>query len=159
MIGIIADFCTSETRDYMRARIAYVTEFYNMRTFDAANNALTHFLDMLRLNRGDNQGVRGIIPGLYLRLCRDQECYDFVKWWVQKHYESNYDWGDDTLPYLDLKNEDVMEDPELFCGRFVPCGMTISATLIKASPENRAVTEILTLREVVANHARPSRYP
>jgi hypothetical protein len=27
-------------------------------------------------------GVRDLIPALYIRLDQDQECYDFLKWWL-----------------------------------------------------------------------------
>ncbi|KAF5686376.1 hypothetical protein FCIRC_2932 [Fusarium circinatum] len=63
---------------------------------------------MLRLCRGDNLGVRSQVPALYLRLGRDQEAYDFIKWYAVKG-GSTYDWRDMSLPYLDLEGEDAFE--------------------------------------------------
>lgn len=81
----------------------------NIRTGEAVEKALEYGLDMLRLNRGDNQGVREQIPSLYLRLGRDQEAYDFLKWYAVGA-TSDYDWIDMDLPFLNLHGEDALED-------------------------------------------------
>ncbi|KAF4335869.1 hypothetical protein FBEOM_10294 [Fusarium beomiforme] len=96
------------TRPYMKARFDYITAILNVRTGEAVEIALNHSLDLLRLNRGDNQGVRSQIPALYLRLGRDQEAYDFIKWYAVKG-DSKYDWRDVSLPFLDLHDEDAFE--------------------------------------------------
>ena len=62
--------------------------------------ALSHLLDMLRLCRGDNMGVRDVVPGLFLQLGRDQEYYHFLKWWAATGQYVDYDWGDMDEPYL-----------------------------------------------------------
>jgi hypothetical protein len=95
----------------MRARIHLVDKILKICTKDAVETSLEHLLDMLRLCRSDNLGVRDIIPGLYLRLHRDQESYDFMKWYATKGQESGYDWGNISLPFLNLKDEDPIEDP------------------------------------------------
>ncbi|KAH7245647.1 hypothetical protein BKA59DRAFT_476077 [Fusarium tricinctum] len=84
---------------------------------------------MLRLCRGDNMGVRSQVPALYLRLGRDQDAYDFIKWYCVKG-GSSYDWRDMSLPYLDMKVEDVFE-PVLENPHYHDVGFTVALTLIK----------------------------
>jgi hypothetical protein len=68
-----------ETRPYMRARYALIESLLKIKTSHAVQSALNHALDMLRLCRGDNIGVRDCIPAMFLRLGKDQACYDFIK--------------------------------------------------------------------------------
>lgn len=95
------------TRPYMEARHEVVTNQLNIRTGEAVEAALANLLDMLRLCRGDNLGVRSQVPALYLRLGRDQEAFDFLKWYADKSHD--YDWGDMALPFLDVKGADPFE--------------------------------------------------
>ncbi|CVL03895.1 uncharacterized protein FPRN_11972 [Fusarium proliferatum] len=92
----------------MQARHDYITAILNARTGEAVEIAFRESLEMLRLCRGDNLSVRSQVPGLYLRLGRDQEAYDFIKWYAMKG-GSNYDWRDMSLPFLDLQGEDAFE--------------------------------------------------
>ncbi|KAK3312996.1 hypothetical protein B0H66DRAFT_569333 [Apodospora peruviana] len=94
------------TRDYMRARSKLAHELMAIGTLDGVSEALSHVMDMLRLNRSDNMGLRTIIPGLLIRLDRDQECYDFIKWWAT----CDFDGDDMSKPYLDLHGADALED-------------------------------------------------
>ncbi|KAI0802197.1 hypothetical protein GGR55DRAFT_701145 [Xylaria sp. FL0064] len=102
-----------ETRLYMRARFAAADALLQIDTIRAVEKALAHFQDMLRLCRSDNMGVRDIVPGLLRRLGREQECYDFLKWWAviddEHHYNGRYNWGDPSLPYLDIRGADAFE--------------------------------------------------
>lgn len=75
----------------------------------AVQKALDHLLDMLRLNRSDNMGLRDLVPALYLRLSREQACYDFIKWWYTRAQDENYDSGNTDLPHLDIENADAFE--------------------------------------------------
>ncbi|KAL2132138.1 hypothetical protein VTI74DRAFT_4144 [Chaetomium olivicolor] len=106
------------TRDYMKARFAAADALLKVDTVTAVEKALEHFSDMLHLCRADNLGVRDVIPGLLLRLGREQECYDFLKWFAtvddKDHYNGQYDWGDPTLPYLDIRNADAFEPIDMF---------------------------------------------
>lgn len=47
-----------------------------------------------------------------LQLDKDQECYDLIKWHATEGQRDDYDWGDTSLPYLNIKNADVLEDME-----------------------------------------------
>ncbi|KAJ6438172.1 MYND finger [Purpureocillium lavendulum] len=77
---------------------------------DVVATCLDHLLDMMRLSRSDGMGVRQVIPSLYVRLGRDQEAYDFVKWHVLAAQDADYDWGDASQPFLDTRGADVFED-------------------------------------------------
>ncbi|KPM46402.1 hypothetical protein AK830_g103 [Neonectria ditissima] len=104
----------SETRPYMTARYKLVDTL--MKNFggqgghvDAVQTALDHLLDMLRLCRGDNMGVRDVAPAMFVRLGKDQAAYDFLKWYETTGAEEDYDWGNTELGFLNLKGADVLE--------------------------------------------------
>jgi hypothetical protein len=73
--------------------------------------ALEHMLAMLNLCKNDNLGIRDMVPALFLRLGRDQEWYDFCKWWATT---GNKGCNLTTVPYLDIKNADVFEPVDVF---------------------------------------------
>ncbi len=85
------------TQDYIRARYALVKTLLKVNTRDAVQIAHDHVMDMLRLCRIYNMGVSNVAPALFLRLDKDQECYDFDKWWQTCNLDGNYDWGDIRL--------------------------------------------------------------
>ncbi|KAF4627905.1 hypothetical protein G7Y89_g10247 [Cudoniella acicularis] len=120
-----------ETRDYMRARYALIEALLKVKQFDAVQAAFDHIMDILRLCRSDNMGVRSQAPALFLRLGKDQECYDFIKWWSTTGERDDYDWGDMDMPYLDLKGEDVFEPVDLYTEEFHDLGHTVAITLLK----------------------------
>ena len=64
-----------DTRDYMRARFAYVDALLETNTRIAVEAGVEAFEDMIQLNRSDNMGLRDWLPNLYLRLGHDQKCY------------------------------------------------------------------------------------
>lgn len=131
-----------ETRPYMRNRYALVEAILKINTFKAVETALSHIMDMLRLCRSDNMGVRSQAPALMLRLNKDQECYDFVKWWRTCDPAGNYDWGDTSLPYLNIKDADVFEPCDVFLGRYNDLGHTVALTLLKS----RLLTNLQSLQ-------------
>ncbi|RMZ89199.1 hypothetical protein DV736_g3576, partial [Chaetothyriales sp. CBS 134916] len=98
------------TRDYMRARYNLADTLSRSGTLDGVIEALDHLRDMLRLCRGDNMGLRHLVPPLMLQLDQDQECYDFIKWWVTAGRDEHYDWGDIDLPFLNVQGANVFED-------------------------------------------------
>jgi hypothetical protein len=120
-----------ETRTYMRRRYALVEALLKVKTPDAVDAAFQHLMDMLRLCRGDNMGVRDLVPALFLRLGKDQECYDFVKWYATTGQDLHYDWGNMSLPFLDVKDADVFEPVDLFTRRYLAPSNTVSVTLLK----------------------------
>ncbi|XDG09919.1 hypothetical protein ABKA04_009534 [Annulohypoxylon sp. FPYF3050] len=124
-----------DTRDYMRARFAAADALLQANTIKAVEKALAHFQDMLRLCRSDNLGIRDIVPGLLLRLGREQECYDFLKWWAV--VDDDYDWGDVSLPYLDICGADAFEE----VGAFASC-LSLSQLAILALLKLRLYLDI-----------------
>jgi hypothetical protein len=82
-----------ETRPYMSQRYALVESILQVHSAEAAQEGLDHLLDMLLLCRGDNMGVRSVVPAVMLLLNRDQDCYDFLKWWATTGNQGDYDWG------------------------------------------------------------------
>ena len=120
-----------ETRTYMRNRYALVEALLKVKTPDAVDAAFQHLMDMLRLCRGDNMGIRDLIPALFLRLGKDQECYDFAKWYATTGQDSHYDWGNMSLPFLDVKDADVFEPVDVFTRRYLGLSHTVSVTLLK----------------------------
>ncbi|KAL8901919.1 MAG: hypothetical protein Q9207_004960 [Kuettlingeria erythrocarpa] len=119
------------TRDYMRTRFALVEATLKLKSFDAVKSAADHIRDMLRLCRSDNMGLRDMLPALYLRLGRDQDAYDFIKWFETTGHESDYDWGDMELPYLDVVNADVFESPSYLCGIYHNVAFLVNVALLK----------------------------
>ena len=120
-----------ETRTYMRNRYALVEALLKVKTPEAVEAAFQHLMDMLRLCRGDNMGIRDLVPALFLRLRKDQECYDFVKWYATTGQDPHYDWGDMDLPFLDVKDADVFEPVDMFARKFFGLSHTVSVTLLK----------------------------
>jgi hypothetical protein len=104
----------ADTRTYMRVRHSHVGALLEVKNRTAVQTTLDHLLDMLRLNRKDNMGVRDLIPALYIRLDQDQERYDFLKWWLT-YPNSLDDWDEDAdEPFLNIKNANALENPAGF---------------------------------------------
>jgi hypothetical protein len=103
-----------------------------MGTRTGVEEQLAHFLDMLRLGWSDNLGVRSLVPGIMLRLNKDQGCYDFIKWFFVGCDDDDYDWGNTDMPFLDVKDADVFEDVEVFTKKKWPdLTQLVSLTLLK----------------------------
>jgi hypothetical protein len=68
-----------ETRSYMTSCFALVKSLLKIKTLRAIQSAFDHVMDLLRLCRSDNMGVRDLAPALFIRLGRYQEGYDFSK--------------------------------------------------------------------------------
>lgn len=113
----------------MRARFGYVDALKQIKTTSSVQLAFDEVWDMLRLCRSDNMGMRDLAPGLFLRLGKNQECYDFIKWHAQDH--DDYDWGDMSLPYLDIKDADILEPVTIFVRKWFDTCHAVAITLIK----------------------------
>jgi hypothetical protein len=121
-----------ETKPYMQARFALVEACLLVNTVEAVDAALKHLLEMLHLCRSDNMGLRDLVPALYLRLYRDQEAYDFCKWWITTAQEEEHDWGNRANRFLDIKGADPFEDPKYFVDKAtVSLSFAVSVALIK----------------------------
>ncbi|KAH7256172.1 hypothetical protein BKA59DRAFT_521450 [Fusarium tricinctum] len=120
--------------DYMNARYDMVYSLLQEfgTNVEAVNEALDNLVDMLRLPRRQYMVVQNIVPHLYLRLNRDQEAYDFLKWYATTVTESEYNW-EDIFPDLDVKDADVLEKPlDVWLNRkFFTLDHVVAVTLIK----------------------------
>ena len=120
------------TRDYMRARFVLVESLLKVKTYAAVEAAHGHCMDILRLCSSDNMGIRDKVPALKLRLGKDQECYDFCKWWATTNGEGQCDWGNMSYPYLDVKDADAFESPQkFFIKQFGHLHHCVAITLLK----------------------------
>ncbi|OQE30685.1 hypothetical protein PENFLA_c002G08292 [Penicillium flavigenum] len=90
------------TRPYMNSRLDYRAALTFVQNVESVQAQLDTLMENLRLCRGDNIGSR------------DLECYDFLKWWATSANNPKYNWGDATLPYLDIKNAYPLEPVEPF---------------------------------------------
>lgn len=71
-----------ETFLYMRTRVSYFYKLDEIGTEPALREAIAQGKIMIQEGRGDNPGVRYLMPSMYLRLDDPralQECYDFIK--------------------------------------------------------------------------------
>ncbi|KAI4671100.1 uncharacterized protein J4E88_009498 [Alternaria novae-zelandiae] len=105
----------SGTRNYMRSRNELLRELPRLNTKAAVEAALEHALGLMRLNLQDPMCVRSITPAFFLRLGRDQEAYDFCKWWVTKGSSLSCDWKNvRQLPHEMGSGGDAWETVEVF---------------------------------------------
>ncbi|KAK4159609.1 hypothetical protein QBC43DRAFT_381795 [Cladorrhinum sp. PSN259] len=122
-----------DTRPYMRARFAFAQALLKVENCTVAVElALDHFLDMLRLCRTDNMRARDYVPCIMLRLGREQDCYDFIKWW-ETGTDDGYDWGDMTLPYLNIHGADCFEPVDNLISKNESLSHLVLLTLLKLS--------------------------
>lgn len=142
------------TRPYMRARFALLDLLRKEGTLDGVKESMSHLMDMMRLCRSDNMGVRHMIPAMMLQLDQDQECYDFIKWYATTGQDSHYDWGDMDLPFLDVKNADVYEDPSYVAGKYGDPHYIAALVLLKLKLLLDNIN-VRLVRKVVAAAAKP----
>lgn len=77
---------------------------------EAVGTALNHLLNVLASNRADPLFLRNVISALYVVLGMDQHAYDFVRWWATGYSrQSGVDWNDQSVPYLDTRDADILE--------------------------------------------------
>jgi len=123
--GIIA------TRNYMRARYTYIRSLVDIDTKASLHKQLDHGMDMLRLSRNDNLGVRQHLPSVMIRLNMDQKCYDFVVWWMRANTGEYVGCDKSDLPFLDIKGGDLLENPTRFLHDHNDLHMLTAVTLLK----------------------------
>ena len=129
-----------ETRPYMRARYALIEALLEVKTRTAVEEALFHAWGMMRLCYDDYLGARNVVPGMLLRLGRDQRCYDFVKCWGVASELEVYGWTDRNEPYIHMNGEDVFEPLGFICPQGI--SHTLSIILVKI----RVLIDLLALK-------------
>ena len=119
-------------RDYMQSRWNYVLQvavpYYGQYGYYLAINELQ---DCLRLSRAPNHGLRNMLMLYLVAADRDQESYDFIKWYeTVPAVDKNYNWVNLELPYLNVRFYDIFE-PTLPCVKTnVPGESTFSKTCL-----------------------------
>lgn len=128
-----------ETRDYCTAR-AYlaglISNFADEKKFSYIYEiSLGHYMDLLRLIHGDNMGLRFIVPFIFLKLNRDEECYNYIKWWLTIDPNGVYDWGNapESNPgdWLYLKDQDIFEDHTQYLSEYSSLKFSVAFMCIK----------------------------
>lgn len=92
-------------------------------------------------------GARAKVPALYLRLGRDQEAFDFIKWYAVN--ASTYDWSNAELPFLNMQGEDALEPLDSNVEKLVQLSFLSAMTL----PKVRLMLDLSALQDEVAKVA------
>ncbi len=106
-------------RPYLQALFAQGEMLIRSWRRQGIEDALDLYLELLRLNKPDNQGARFLIPALYVRLGRDQEAYDFCKAWGLHFKGLAKEFDDPNLAYLHIKDADAIEAVDLWTDKFI----------------------------------------
>ncbi len=114
-----------ETQAYMRQLLETAIATVQVPTPISRETALDYLMETLRLCNSDNLGAPSRVPNLLLRLGRDQECYDFIKSW-----RGNFN-GRKEESFMDVKNENILENLESFRGQWPDVFHYAALTLIK----------------------------
>lgn len=88
-------------------------------------------MELMKLCREDEFQVRQRAPPFMLRLGKDQECYDFIKWWDTIGIDPNHNFRDLRRPHLDIRNSNAFESVETFLGRHSSLTMLVCLMLVK----------------------------
>lgn len=109
-------------RTYLKARFLHSEMQVRSWRRQGVEDAVDNLFGSMDLDRGDSQGIRFIIPFMFLRLDRDQQCYDFCKFWQRSFKgETSSDCRDLSVPFLDIDGADATEPVDLWTSsRFTP---------------------------------------
>ena len=137
-----------ETRPYMQQLLETTMTIVQVPTPLSVEAAVEYSMESLRLCPADNMGIRSRIPNFLLRLGRDAECYDFIKYWRADET------GRKGEKILDLKDQDIFEDVQLWRGDWPDLSHAAALTLIKI----RLLINLETLEgiKVTATRADPN---
>jgi hypothetical protein len=80
----------------------------------AVQAGLNHVLEMAGLSKTNMLGTADLAVPCFLRLGRDQECYDFMKWWITTPESTMQP---PKKPYTSVRNADVLESSSIFMGK------------------------------------------
>ncbi|KAJ5108821.1 hypothetical protein N7456_005496 [Penicillium angulare] len=93
--------------DYMSACFTLIKATKRVRNHESTEAQLSYLMYMLGLCRSDVRGIRILVPPLMLSLNKDQDCYDFIKWWNSDYYKQDQEGT--ILPYVDITGDDPFE--------------------------------------------------
>lgn len=117
------DLSTAEIRfsklrqDYLGQKYVMIMMAQQIPTQEAAEFCLLHCMSYFEIDRCDVRSVRDITASLLMRLRKDQECYDFIKWWMLSRPDEplGYDHKQIVVnpplksTFLNLHNQDCTE--------------------------------------------------
>lgn len=102
-------FTLPETRRYLASLDAHADAFAVFQTTHGWAQVLRLNFEHLRLHRSDKKNFRKDMACIMLFLGLEQLAYDFMRFWATV---GDRDWQDMTLPYLDVRDADPLENPE-----------------------------------------------
>ncbi|PYI08421.1 hypothetical protein BO78DRAFT_395755 [Aspergillus sclerotiicarbonarius CBS 121057] len=100
--------------DYLFSKYLLTEVMDKINTRQAVQERLDLLLSLVNVFRTDEVGTRWKIPALLIRLQRDQESYDFMKWFCLAKKKPPVDEMNPAVPFLDIKNADAFEDVSQF---------------------------------------------
>lgn len=119
-----------ESRPYTEVCVALIETISQIPTVKACEAASRYGIEWLSLNWAvDHHNVRHRVAALNIRLGKDQDAYDFIKWHATTGADPFYGWSS----IYDLKNQDTLESLQV--GRWTDenthLSTMASVTLIK----------------------------
>lgn len=116
-------------RNAISLRLAGVDELLQSDSQDDAELALLELWDMLKEDRADEDRVSDIIPHVLLRVGGEQECYDFIKWWVFHGSKPRTDKR--NSPFFNTKGANPCESPRALLQKDLSLSHLVALTLLK----------------------------
>jgi hypothetical protein len=105
--------------------------YLQIDTPTAVQSGLKLLLEMVDITKDSRTGTADIVPACFLRLGRDQEAYDYMKWWVTSPPPKG-PFGPSSQLYASVtKKADVFEDVEFFKGNCPSLSFMVALTLLK----------------------------
>ena len=153
-------FGSARTRSYLRTCFRLAMAYADLAPSCRAilEEQYLQLNSMLHMSRADEMGIRAVVPGVLIRLGRDQEAYDFVNWWATTSKRSNYNWQDTALPYLNLRRKDAFEECDNVC-KILETGIPVLSHVVAiALIKLRLLLDIRAL-DRVARHPIFNRLP
>ncbi|KAL9626387.1 MAG: hypothetical protein Q9204_007348, partial [Flavoplaca sp. TL-2023a] len=102
---------------YVEAACQHIEALIQVKTVGSLELAAEKAREMFRCFPSDPMDLRSDLPAVYLRLGRDQEAYNLVKWWqLNKLSDVEIHKSYPVVPYLDTEDADVFEWPSEIIG-------------------------------------------
>ncbi|KAG4068553.1 hypothetical protein HA402_004894 [Bradysia odoriphaga] len=134
-IGIGKFWKIEKTQEYMRALFSHMDYLMKIKSYDAVKSSFDHAMEAFRLCHTDDLRVRMVVPALFVRLGKDQECYDFIKYSAM--VGCNFNWTN-----INVRDADAFEPIDVFDGVKPTLEYALAAFLIKM----RLLTDLKTLQ-------------
>ncbi|KAL8845382.1 MAG: hypothetical protein Q9176_000018 [Flavoplaca citrina] len=102
---------------YVEAACQHIEALIQVKTVGGLELAAEKAREMFRCFPSDPMDLRSDLPAVYLRLGRDQEAYNLVKWWqLNELSDEQIHKSYPVVPYLDTEDADVFEWPSEIIG-------------------------------------------